>query len=114
MSVSDRVKANTLAVYELIAEAESSAHRQPVTEIHFHEVGSLDAITDIVGVCLLMEQLAPERVVVSPVNVGSGMVRCQHGILPVPAPATAYLLKSVPSYSSDIQENSAPQQGQPC
>lgn len=101
--VSDQVKENVLAVYGLIAQAESRAHGCPVEEIHFHEVGSMDAVADITGVCLLMEMIAPERVAVSPVQVGSGHVHCAHGILPVPAPATAFLLEGIPSYGGSIK-----------
>ena len=89
-------------VYEMIADAESHVHAKPVSEIHFHEVGMMDAIADIAAVCLLMNELAPDEVIVSPVRVGSGHVECAHGILPVPAPATAYLLQGVPIYSGDI------------
>lgn len=92
-----------MAVYQLIAQAESHAHGVPVTEIHFHEVGTLDAVADIVAVCLLMHKLAPDEVVVSPVHVGSGQVRCAHGILPVPAPATAYILRDVPIYGGSVR-----------
>jgi len=92
-----------MAVYTLIAEAESHAHGVPVTEIHFHEVGTMDAITDITAVCLLMDRIAPDEVVVSPIHVGSGQVWCAHGILPVPAPATAYILRDVPVYGGRIQ-----------
>lgn len=88
-----------MAVYQLIAQAESHAHGLPVTEIHFHEVGTMDAVADITAVCLLMNRLSPDEVVVSPINVGSGQVRCAHGILPVPAPATAFILRDVPIYS---------------
>ena len=103
LALSDKVKADALAVYTLIAEAESKAHGKPVSEIHFHEVGSLDAIADVVGVCLLMEQIAPDRVIASPVHVGSGYVRCAHGILPVPAPATASILQGIPTYGGQVQ-----------
>ena len=101
--MSEKVKADANAVYALIAEAESAAHGQSVEQIHFHEVGTLDAVADVVGVCALMERLAPERVVVSPIHVGSGQVRCAHGVLPVPAPATAYILKGVPIYGGAIR-----------
>lgn len=101
--VSDRVKDDVMAVYQLIAEAESVAHGAPVELIHFHEVGTMDAIADVTAVCVLMEKLSPEQVVVSPVHVGSGKVRCAHGILPVPAPATAYILRDVPIYGGRIQ-----------
>lgn len=103
LSVSDGVKADVMAIYRLIAEAESIAHGVPVTEIHFHEVGTMDAVADIVSVCLLMEKIAPQQVVVSPVHVGSGQVRCAHGILPVPAPAAAYILRDVPIYGGEIK-----------
>lgn len=103
LSVSDKVKDDVMAVYQLIAEAESQAHGVPVTEIHFHEVGTMDAIADITAVCLLMEEIAPDQVVVSPIHVGSGQVQCAHGILPVPAPATAYILRGVPAYGGSIR-----------
>ena len=92
-----------LTVYGLIAEAESRAHGMPVEEIHFHEVGTMDAIADVTAVCLLMNRLAPDEVVVSPIHVGSGQVRCAHGILPVPAPATAFILRDVPIYGGTVQ-----------
>ena len=98
-----KVLHDTLAVYQLLAQAESHVHGIPVEQVHFHEVGMLDAIADIVHVCLLLYLLAPDKIVVSPVNVGSGQVCCQHGILPVPAPATAYLLCGIPTYSNDIR-----------
>ena len=103
LNVSDQVKADAKAVYALIAEAESQVHGHPVSEIHFHEVGTLDAVTDVISVCLLMEDIDAEEVVVSPVHVGSGHVHCMHGILPVPAPATALILKDVPTYGGHIQ-----------
>ena len=103
LALSPKVKADIMAVYKLIAEAESRAHAVPVTEIHFHEVGTMDAIADITAVCLLMERLAADEIVVSPIHVGCGRVQCAHGILPVPAPATAYILKDIPIYSGDIQ-----------
>ncbi len=98
-----KVQADILAVYTLIAEAESKAHGVPVVEIHFHEVGTMDAIADITALCLLMDKIAPERVIVSPIHVGSGHVRCAHGILPVPAPATAYILRDVPIYGGSVK-----------
>ncbi len=97
------VKEDVLAVYDLIAGAESQVHGVPVPEIHFHEVGALDAVADVTAVCLLMRELAPDRVVVSPVHVGSGQVRCAHGLLPVPAPATACILRDVPIYGGAIR-----------
>ena len=103
LDISGKVKADAKAVYALIADAESRVHGRPVTDIHFHEVGTMDAVADVVGVCLLMEQLAPELVIASPVHTGSGFVRCAHGILPVPAPATALLLEGIPSYSTQVK-----------
>lgn len=103
LQASRKVKEDVMAVYGLIAEAESHAHGVPVSEIHFHEVGTLDAVADITAVCMLMERLAPDQVIVSPVHVGSGHVHCAHGILPVPAPATAYILKDVPIYGGQIE-----------
>ena len=103
LDIPEKVKADILAVYRLIAEAESRVHGVPMTEIHFHEVGTLDAVADVTAVCLLMDALAPDEVIVSPVHVGSGQVHCAHGILPVPAPATAFLLRDVPIYGGSIR-----------
>ena len=103
LDVSERVKKDAKAVYGLIAEAESKVHGRPVSEIHFHEVGTLDAVADVVGVCLLMEALSPDQVIVSPVHTGSGHVHCAHGILPVPAPATALILQGIPSYGGQVR-----------
>lgn len=103
LALPDAVKEDVLAVYRLVAEAESAVHGVPVTEIHFHEVGTMDALADIAAVCLLLHKLAPDQILASPICVGSGQVKCAHGVLPVPAPATAHLLKGVPSYSGAIQ-----------
>ena len=103
LELPEAVRTDILAVYRLIAEAESKAHDKPVSEIHFHEVGTMDAIADIASVCLLLHKLAPDQIIASPIHVGSGQVKCAHGILPVPAPATAYILKDIPIYSGSIQ-----------
>jgi len=103
MDVSDKVKNDAIEIYRLIADAEAKVHSQPAEEIHFHEVGSLDAVTDVVGNCLLMDMIGAEKVVVSPIHVGSGQVKCAHGILPVPAPATALILKGAPIYGGEIR-----------
>ena len=103
LNVSDKVKADALAVYGLIAEAESKAHGKPITDIHFHEVGTMDAVADIVGVCVLLEQIGADKIVVSPLATGFGQVRCAHGILPVPAPATASIIEGIPTYSGDVE-----------
>ena len=99
----DAVKRDTLEVYQLIAEAESGAHGCSADEAHFHEVGMLDAVTDVSAVCLLMHLLKPDRIVVSPLCTGYGRVRCAHGIVPVPAPATAHLLRGMPAYAGRIE-----------
>lgn len=103
LDVPEKVRGDVLAVYSLIAEAESHVHGKPVSEIHFHEVGTMDAVADITAVCLLINELSPDEIIASPVHVGSGQVKCAHGILPVPAPATAYILKDVPIYGGKIQ-----------
>ena len=103
LQLPEQVRDDIMAVYQMIAEAESHVHSVPVTEIHFHEVGTMDAIADITAVCLLMNRLSPDEVVVSPIHVGSGQVRCAHGILPVPAPATAYILRDVPVYGGSVR-----------
>lgn len=102
LDIPEMVREDALEVYELLAQAESHAHGQPVEQVHFHEVGSLDAVADIVGVCWLLDELQPEQIFASPIAVGSGTVPCAHGTLPVPAPATAELLRGIPCYSGDI------------
>jgi uncharacterized protein (TIGR00299 family) protein len=94
-----RAKTNALAVFQKLGEAEAEVHQVPIEKVHFHEVGAADSIADIVGACLAFELLAVDRIVCSPVNVGSGTVKTEHGILPVPAPATARLLTGVPIYA---------------
>lgn len=99
----ETVRKRARSVYDAIAAAEARAHGCPVGDVHFHEVGALDAVADVVGVCYAMELLAPDRVVVSPVHVGSGTVRCAHGVMPVPAPAASYLLEGVPIYGGAVR-----------
>ena len=101
--VSENVRADALAVFDSIAAAEAAVHGKEMENIHFHEVGSIDAVADVLGVCLLMEKLAPEAVLASPVNVGGGTVKCAHGVLPVPAPATERLLRGIPWYEGEIK-----------
>ena len=103
LALPEAVRQNALAVFRLLAQAESHAHDRPVEQIHFHEVGTMDAVADVVGACLLIHMLAPDEILASPVHVGCGQVRCAHGILPVPAPATAYLLQGVPAYGGSVQ-----------
>lgn len=102
LSVNKDIKSDVREIYELLAEAESQAHGVPVDKIHFHEVGNMDAIADITAACYLMHKIEPDKIVVSPINVGGGMVKTAHGVLPVPAPATASLLKGIPSYESEV------------
>ena len=103
MTLPEEVKEDIRAVYGLIAEAESRAHGVPVTDIHFHEVGTYDAVADVAAVCLLMHRLSPDCVIASPVNTGTGQVRCAHGLMPVPAPATAFILQGIPMYNNGIR-----------
>lgn len=103
-SISDRVKQNALKIFRKLAEAEGKIHGKPPEEIHFHEVGAMDAIIDIVGACVGMEALEISELVCSPLNVGSGHVQAAHGSLPVPAPATAELLQGIPVYSSGVED----------
>lgn len=93
------VAGDALAVFELLARTEGRVHGVDPDEIHFHEVGALDAVADVVAAVSALHQLAPDEVACSPVHVGCGTVRCAHGVLPVPAPATAELLRGVPTYS---------------
>lgn len=103
LKLSDTVKKQAIQVYERIAAAEAKVHDRPVTEIHFHEVGMLDAVADVVNVCSLLERLAPDKIVAGTVTTGFGSVHCAHGILPVPAPATEELLKGIPVQAGDIR-----------
>ena len=103
LALPERVKENARGVYDAIARAEARAHGCPVGEVHYHEVGALDAVADVTGVCLALDLLGPERIIVSPVHVGSGTVRCAHGVMPVPAPATANLLAGVPVYGGEVR-----------
>ena len=103
LQASDTVKKQVLDIYESIAKAESQVHGEPVEQIHFHEVGAMDAIADITATAYLMDKLGAMQVYASPVHVGSGQVKCAHGLLPVPAPATALILQGIPIYGSEIK-----------
>ena len=98
LALPEMAKGDARLVYALLAEAESRAHGRPVGEVHFHEVGALDAVADIAAACWLLGEIAPDEIVASPVNFGGGTVRCAHGVLPVPAPATAFLLEGIPAH----------------
>lgn len=102
-ALSPQVKARAQAIFQRIGEAESKVHNIPIETVHFHEVGAVDSIVDIVGCCIGLEALGIERVIASPLHVGFGTFRCAHGIYPVPGPATTELLKGVPIYSKDIE-----------
>ena len=99
LSISDTCKQNAINVYNLVAQAEAKVHKSTVTQIHFHELGMLDAIADIVAVCVLIEELKFNEIIISPIHVGTGTVHCAHGELPVPAPATMELLAGIPIYA---------------
>ena len=98
-ALSERARANAKLVFQKLGESESSVHGTPIEKVHFHEVGAVDSIADIVGACVALDLLGVDAIVCSPVNVGSGTVNTEHGIMPVPAPATALLLKGKPIYS---------------
>lgn len=102
LNASQWVKDNAKQVYRRIAKAEGTVHEEPVTLVHFHEVGALDAVADVAAVCTLLELLAPDHISASPVHTGFGTVRCAHGVLPVPAPATALLLEGIPRSQGDV------------
>ncbi len=100
--LSDSVKSTALKIFQVIAEAEGKVHRKPAEEVHFHEVGAIDSIVDIVGCAICLEYLGVEKIFVGRVNVGSGFVNCAHGLMPVPAPATAELLQKFKFYSYEV------------
>lgn len=103
LTVSEKVKNDIKNIYTIVAEAESKAHGKAVSEVHFHELGMLDAIADITITAFLLDELGADKVYCSPINVGGGTVECAHGVLSVPAPATANILTGVPYYKSEIK-----------
>lgn len=94
--LNNEVKEISLNIFTRIAEAEGKIHNKPVDDVHFHEVGAVDSIVDIVGAAICLQKLAPDAILSSTVEVGSGFVNCAHGLYPVPAPATAEILKNIP------------------
>ncbi|HAK60247.1 MAG TPA: nickel pincer cofactor biosynthesis protein LarC [Nitrospiraceae bacterium] len=101
-SLSPAIKKNSMTIFERLAEAEARVHGTTIDKVHFHEVGAVDAIVDIVGSVIGLELLRITKIIGSPVNTGSGSVHTSHGRLPVPAPATAELLRGIPLYNSSV------------
>jgi uncharacterized protein (TIGR00299 family) protein len=102
-AISESAKRSAIAIFEKLGQAESRIHNVPIEKIHFHEVGAVDALVDIVCSAVGAEALAVDEIICSPLNVGGGTVECEHGTFPVPAPATVELLKGAPVYSSGIK-----------
>ena len=102
LALPDEVKKNARAIYEQIGNAEAKVHGQTLEQIHFHEIGTIDALVDVTGCAYLLYLIAPDEILSSPIHVGSGFVQCAHGVLPVPAPATAELLKGIPFYTGSV------------
>ena len=100
--LADRIKSTSLQIFQKLAEAEARIHGCPLEEVHFHEVGGIDAIVDIVGTALGLDYLAVKKIIASPIPLGKGFVACSHGKLPVPAPATLGILRDVPVYGTTI------------
>jgi uncharacterized protein (DUF111 family) len=98
-ALSETAKANAGAIFQRLGEVEAAVHRVPIERVHFHEVGAVDSIADIVGTCAALDALGVETIYCSPLNVGSGTVKTEHGVLPVPAPATAALVAGKPVYA---------------
>ncbi len=103
LSVSNKVKADARGVFDILAKTESEVHGTTVESVHFHEVGSPANVAAVIGVCMMIEKLSPDTITASPVCTGFGHVRCAHGILPIPAPATAALLKGIPVYAGETE-----------
>lgn len=101
-SLNDFVKTTSLDIFQKVAEAEAHVHAKSIDEIHFHEVGAMDSIIDIVGAAICFDYLKPDKVISSSVEMGGGFTRCEHGIFPVPAPATAEILKNIPVRSGAV------------
>lgn len=102
LTLPNSVKKDISAIYQIIGKAEAAVHHTTLEQIHFHEVGTLDALADVAGCALLISMIAPEQILSSPIHAGNGFVHCAHGVLPVPAPATAEILKGIPYYTGGI------------
>lgn len=103
LGLSDVARSGALGVYEVLAAAEAKAHGVPVEQVHFHEVGNARAIASIVAFSMLVDELAPESIVATPITTGFGFVDCAHGRLPIPAPATANILEGLPTRRGDVE-----------
>ena len=99
----DKVKKLSLDMFMKVAEAEAKVHGKGLYEVHFHEVGAVDSIVDMVGAAICLDYLKVDRIIASPVQVGGGFVKCAHGLMPVPAPATAEILKNIPINTGIVQ-----------
>lgn len=102
LPLAEEVKADATAIYQLLGNAEATVHGTTIEQIHFHKEGTLDVLADVVGCALLIHLIAPEQILASPVHVGNGFVKCAQGVLSVPTPTTAELLKGIPSYSGSV------------
>lgn len=103
LNLPEPVKAHVREVYFLIAQAEAKVHGEPMEHIHFHELGTMDAVADISAACLMIDLLGADKIVATPICTGYGSIQCAHGVLPVPAPATAVLLEGIPSFAGEIE-----------
>ncbi len=101
--IPENAKNNAIEVFKIIAEAEAYVHRKSLDEVHFHEVGAYDSILDIVSFCVLVDYIAPEKIISTPLPMGVGMIKCAHGTMPNPAPATVEILKGIPVYQTSIK-----------
>ena len=100
--LNDNVKEMSLKIFRNLADAEGKVHGLPSHEVHFHEVGAVDSIIDIVGTSVLVDMIRPDKIIFSKLPLGSGFVKSQHGLIPIPAPATAELLKGIPVYDNGV------------
>ena len=102
-TLNSKVKDTSIAIFDEVAKAEAKIHNVSIDDVHFHEVGAVDSIIDIVGTAILIDMLDVDVIYASPVHVGTGFVKCAHGKIPVPAPATLEILKDIPIYSKGIR-----------
>lgn len=103
IDITEKVRACANTILSALQKAETAVHGVPAEDIHFHRLGTMDALADIVSTCLLLEELQPDRILASPVNVGSGQIACRLGFLPVPAPTTTQLLSGIPYHHGPVE-----------